>query len=85
MNPPEIAVGDTRNKTNEETVTAAGVEEQVFRAGVRFDPVKAGLPLNVESQCMGNWMSLCISIGIVWCRPGFEHEGLPHRCRLCLL
>ncbi len=52
MNPPEIAVGTTGNKTSEETVTAAGVEEQVFRAGVRFDPVKAGLPLNVESQCL---------------------------------
>ncbi len=31
---------------------AVDVEDQVFRAGVKFDPLKAGLPLNVESQCL---------------------------------
>jgi 7,8-dihydro-6-hydroxymethylpterin dimethyltransferase len=35
-----------------EPAGTASVEETLFRAGVKFNPVEAGLPLRVESQCL---------------------------------
>jgi uncharacterized radical SAM superfamily Fe-S cluster-containing enzyme len=52
VNHPETAEKTRAAGSAAETAAAAGVEEQVFRAGIRFDPAGAGLPLNVESQCL---------------------------------
>ena len=52
MNPPDTTNVTRVSEIAGETASVATVEEQVFRAGVRFDPVKTGLPLNVESQCL---------------------------------
>lgn len=52
MNPPETTFAPDIAQKAGATPSAAEVERKVFMAGVKFDPVTAGLPLNVETQCL---------------------------------
>jgi uncharacterized radical SAM superfamily Fe-S cluster-containing enzyme len=52
MKPPEAAVTSGSAQRAGEAAAPADLEKQVFRAGVKFDPVDVGLPVNVESQCL---------------------------------